>query len=290
MTVVGITDPVDDTSGFLWVSKAEGDFESPLFGYQLGRAVLDNDKGRQACDALQAMVPDGVRVTLYDQGYSVASQPLQAIESTAMAVTMACLAGTFVVLILFAYLFVGRQRETVSVLVSLGTPVGKIRLWLLSGVTVIAGLAALLGAVAGHLLLNTVRQTVLVLAQGLYAVDQRYSEAAIGVGKEAPAMGPVSVWPAIGSGLFVFFLALVLCLFFLWQVRKQSAPRRGKVSARVPRSGTSVTGKGAVRFALLQQNEVGGGPLWFRLHRWFWRFCWDYWPPVYRVPSSKKIR
>lgn len=257
LTVVGITDPVDDTSGFLWVSKAEGHFAGPLFGYQLGRAVLDNDKGRQACDTLQAMVPDGVRVTLYDQGYSVAAQPLQAIESAAMAVTMACLAGTLVVLVLFAYLFVGRQRETVSVLVSLGTPVGKIRLWLLSGVTVVAGLAALLGAVAGYVLLHTIRQTMLDLAQGLYAVDQRYSEAAIGVGKEAPAMGPVSVWPAIGAGLFVFCLALILCLFFLWQVRKQSAPRRGKVSARVPRSGTSVAGKGAFRFAMLSAKRGG---------------------------------
>lgn len=257
LTIVGITDPVDDTSGFLWVSKAEGNFESPLFGYQLGRAVLDNAKGRQACEALQAMVPDGVQVTLYDQGYSAAAQPLQAIESAAMAVTMACLAGTLVVLVLFAYLFVGRQRETVSVLVSLGTPTGKIRLWMLSGAVVVAGVAALAGAAAGYLILSTTWQTVLAAAQGLYAVDQRYSEAAIGVEKKAPDMGPVTVWPAIAAGLFVFLLALVCCLFFLRQGRKQSAPRRGKVTVRVPRSGTSVAGKGAFRFARLSAKRGG---------------------------------
>ena len=71
------------------------------------------------------MVPDGVRVTLYDQGYSTAAQPLQAMESTAMAVTAACAAGVLVVLFLFSYLFVGRQRETVSVLVSPGHPGGQ---------------------------------------------------------------------------------------------------------------------------------------------------------------------
>ena len=118
---MGITNPAEAYSGSLWVSGAEGSFDSPLFGYQLGRAVLDNEKGREASDSLQAIVPDGVRVTLYDQGYSSAAQPLQAIKSTAMAVTAASACGTLVVLILFAFLFVGRERETVSILISLGT-------------------------------------------------------------------------------------------------------------------------------------------------------------------------
>ena len=207
LEVVGITNALEDYPGCLWVSSAEGGFGQPLFGYQLGRAVLDNARGRQAADAIQAMVPDGVRVTLYDQGYSTAAQPLQAMESTAMAVTAACAAGVLVVLFLFGYLFVGRQRETVSVLVSLGTPAGKIRLWLLSGAAVVSGAAALVGAVIGGLSLGGILQAALSSAQDLYAVDQRYSEAAIGVAKEAPALGQLPRWPAVAAGLAVFVLA-----------------------------------------------------------------------------------
>ena len=257
LEVVGVTNPADDYSGCLWVSSAEGGFGQPLFGYQLGRAVLENAQARQTADAIQAMVPDGARVTLYDQGYSTAAQPLQAMESTAMAVTAACAAGVLVVLFLFGYLFVGRQRETVSVLVSLGTPAGKIRLWLLSGAAVVAGAAALAGAVIGGLSLGGILQAALSSAQSLYAVDQRYSEAAIGVARDPAALGQLPRWPAAAAGLAVFVAALTLCLFFLRQARKQTAPKRGRTSVRVPKGGTSTAGGGAPRFAMLSARRGG---------------------------------
>lgn len=77
LTVVGVTNPLKEYQGSVWVSSAEGNFGGPFFGYQLGRAVLDNGKARRRQDALQAMAPDGVRVTLYDQGYSAAASPLR---------------------------------------------------------------------------------------------------------------------------------------------------------------------------------------------------------------------
>lgn len=257
LEVVGITVPSQDYAGCLWVSGGEGGFASPLFGYQLGRAVLDNALGRQAADALQALAPDGVRVTLYDQGWSTAAQPLQAMEATALAVTAACACGALVVLFLFGYLFVGRQRETVSVLVSLGVPAGKVRLWLLSGAAVVAGIAALAGAIVGALSLGAILRAALASAQGLYAVDQRYSQAAIGVAKAAQGLGRLPRWPAMAAGLAVFLAALALCLFFLRLARRQTAPERGRTRVRVPRGGTSTLGRGALRSALLSMGRGG---------------------------------
>lgn len=184
LTIVGVTNALKEYQGAVWVSGTEGGFGEPLFGYQLGRAVLDNRTARQAADALQAMAPDGVRVTLYDQGYSAAAQPLEAMESTASAVTLAAACGTLAVLVLFAYLFVGRQQETVSVLLSLGTPARGIRLWLLSGASVVAGSAAVLGTVIGAVTLRGMLWLALRAAQSLYAVDQRYSQAAVGMALE----------------------------------------------------------------------------------------------------------
>ena len=91
-----------------------------------------------------------------DQGYSAAAQPLETLRTTALAVTLAAAAGALAVLVLFAFLFVGRQRETVQILASLGTPKGKIALWLLSGGALLSGAAALLGGLAGGLLLDRV--------------------------------------------------------------------------------------------------------------------------------------
>lgn len=184
LTIVGVTNALKEYQGAVWVSGTEGGFGEPLFGYQLGRAVLDNRTARQAADALQAMAPDGVRVTLYDQGYSAAAQPLEAMESTASAVTLAAACGTLAVLVLFAYLFVGRQQETVSVLLSLGTPARGIRLWLLSGASVVAGSAAVLGTVIGAVTLRGMLWLALRATQSLYAVDQRYSQAAVGMALE----------------------------------------------------------------------------------------------------------
>lgn len=256
-TVVGITNQSEDYDGCVWVSDAEGGFDGPLFGYQLGRAVLDNAKGRQAVETLQALMPDQVRVTLYDQGYSAAAQPLETLRSTALAITLASGAGALAVLVLFAFLFVGRQRETVQILSSLGTPKGKIALWLLSGSGVISGGAALLGGVAGGVLLDRVISLALSAAQGLYQTDLRYSEAAVGLSRALETSHSPLLWPALCSVLGVFLLSLLLCALFLIQARRQDRPRRGTLKVRTPKGGTSVRGRGVLRFACRNLRRGG---------------------------------
>lgn len=257
LTVVGVTSSLGDYEGWIWVSAAEGGFESPLFGYQLGRVVLDNALARQAVEALEAMAPQQVRVTLYDQGYAAAAQPLETMKSTAVAVTAASACGALAVLFLFAYLFVGRQRETVGILASLGTPKRKIRLWLLSGGAVIAAVAALVGGVTGALTLGRVISAALDASKSLYAADLRYSEAMIGVTRGEIGTAAAPLWPAVAAGCGVFAVALILCVLFLRQAQRQSAPTRGKLSVRVPRGGTSTAGSGAPRFAMLSAKRGG---------------------------------
>lgn len=258
-TVVGITNLSTDYPypGSLWVSGAEGGFQEPLFGYTLARAVLDNVQARSAADRLQALCPDGVRVTLYDQGYSAAAQPMEAMETTALAVTAASLCAALAVLVLFAFLFVGRQRETVEVLASLGTPQGKIRLWLLSGATVLVAAAALVGAVLSRALLGRILDAALTAARSLYAVDERFSESAVGVSLPAASLDAIPGWPAWAAGLGIFCAALLLCLLFLGQALRRSAPRRGRRKTRAPKGATSVRGRGAGRFALLSARRGG---------------------------------
>lgn len=257
LEIVGVTNKQNDYKDLVWTSGAEDGFSAPLFGYTLGVATLDNAKAVQAAEALSALLPPLARLTLYDQGYAAAARPIQAMRGAAQAITLASACGALAVLVLFAFLFVGRQRETVGVLVSLGTPTGKIRLWLLSGAAAISGAAALLGAVIGTLTLGRVTAAAMAMAERLYATDTRYSEAANGLIKESMTADTVPGWPAPVAGAAVFLAALALCLAFLRHARKENAPKQGKVSVRVPRGHTSTGGSGALRFAALSARRGG---------------------------------
>lgn len=257
LEIVGITNPSSDYPNRLWVSDAESGFSAPLFGYSLGMAVLDNRKAVQAAEELSALLPTGVQLTMYDQGYAAAARPIRAMESAAQAITLAAAFGALAVLVLFAFLFVGRQRETVGVLVSLGTPGGKIRLWLLSGASAVSGTAALAGAVIGSLALSRVVTVAMETAESLYNTDTRYSEAVVGLVKESEEIGAIPGWPAPVAGLAVFFAALTLCLIFLRHARKENAPKKGQVSVRVPKGRTSTGGRGSLRFAALSARRGG---------------------------------
>lgn len=257
LTVVGITNANRAYEGCLWVSDAEGGFDGALYGYQLGRAVLDNAGARSAVEALEALMPGQVRVTLFDQGYAAAAQPLETMRATALTITLASAAGALAVLVLFAYLFVGRQRETVDILLSLGTPKRKVTLWLLSGAAVIAGASALLGGLLGGGLLGRVLRAALSSAQSLYEADQRYSESLVGLQRSLAYDAAPPRWPALAAALGVFLAGLLLCALFLRQARRRNAPTRGKRKARIPRGGTATGGRGALRFAL--RNARRGG-------------------------------
>ena len=255
--IVGITNKQSDYAGVIWVSKAEGNFPGALFGYELGRAVLDNNLAVQATSELEKLMPDQVRLTLYDQGYSSAVKPIQELRTTAIVLTVATACGALAVLFLFAYLFVGRQRETVRVMTSLGTPSGKIRLWLLSGASLIALTASAIGTVAGYLSLNGVTAFALLLAQKIFSADALYSNAALGVIREAPKAGGISVWYSLAVGAAVFITSLILCLAFLRQAKREDSLKKGKTKVRLPKGKTSLYGKGAVRFALLSAKRGG---------------------------------
>ena len=256
-TVVGIVNQAEGYEGRVWVSQGETLRQTPLFGYMLGRAVLDNQDAVEAVKQMEAQVPDGVRVTLYDQGYAAAAQPLQAMKATAQGITLASLVGVLAVLCLFAFLFVGRQQQAVDVMVSLGTPKGGIRLWLLSGVTLVAGIAVLAGMAISAGSMQLLVGLALQAAQALYAADRRYSDGALGISKEMELTQQVPLWPAMIAGVVVFVVALLLCVAFLRQAQQKNTLRRGKSRVRVPRSGTSTVGAGALRFAWLSARRGG---------------------------------
>lgn len=257
-TVSGIAATAANYRGTVWVIAEDAD--TPLFGYLLGTVSLRNGQGEEAAEALQALMPERVRVTLLDQGYGNAVQPFREVRKTAVNVLLICSAGVAAVLLLFALLFVGRQGSTVKIMVSLGTPGRDIVLWFLSAMLVICGISVLLGTALGTVLRPAVFHMIEDALNAARAETGRllYSESSLGIVKETAFDPQVPLWPGLLSAAGIVALAVLFCLLFLRIARRGGTRRRGRSRIRVPHGKTSVRGQGGLRFALLSIRR--GGP------------------------------
>ena len=255
--VCGVANMSYDHCGTVWAIGEDAD--TPLFGYLLGTASLRNEEAEAAAEALQALVPEQVRVTLLDQGYGSAVQPFRAVRNTAVNVLFLCSAGIAAVLLLFAFLFVGRQSDTVKIMVSLGTPSCGIARWFLSGALLICGGAAVIGTLLGALLRPAVLRRIAETAAAARVREGplRYSETSLGIVKQTAFDPRIPLWPDLLASLGILVLALLFCLLFLRLARRGGTRRRGKSRVRVPRGVTSVSGRGGLRFALLSIRRGG---------------------------------
>ena len=255
LTVRGVAAFSEDSRGCIW-AVTDGSAPPLLYGCELGTLSLENARGPEAAAALRTLVPENVRVTLLDQGYENAVAPFDSMRTAATAVLIVAAAGVGAVLVLFAFLFVGRQSETIRILTGLGTPARKIRRWLLGGAAMIAGTAALLGGGAGALILPRVMDAVDRRA-GARPTALLYSETSLGMEQalQAAALRPRgAVVPAVCA---VIGAALLFCLLFLAYARRTALASRGRLRARVPRGRTSAAGRGGLRFAWLSVRRGG---------------------------------
>lgn len=255
LTVVGITNVCPEYTAYIWRQMEPP--ETTLFGYRIGIAELENSRAVDAVEAMEGLVPENVRISLLDQGYADAVEPFLALQSTAANVLLLCTVGTAAVLVLFALLFVGRQSDTVRILVSLGTPRRKIALWLLSGALVIAGGASLAGGVLGLVGLPAVFRRIQTQVSGEEEL-LRFSETLISTVKKAEINANAPVWPLVLTVAAILLLALLLCFLFLRVAYRGGTLRRGRSRVRVPKGKTSTFSSGSLRFALLSIRR--GGP------------------------------
>ncbi len=257
LKVSGIIEHSTDYTGTVWAVLDDAD--TPLFGYLLGTVSLRNEDAVEAVEMLQSIVPKQVRVTLFDQGYGNAVQPFQEVRKTAVNVLIICLAGIVAVLMLFAFLFVGRQGETVKIMISLGTPGSKITLWFLSGALLICGVSAFLGTLAGVVLQPYMFDRISLIIESIRSKEGFlwYSENSVGIAKETNFDPVVPMWPDLLVFAGIVAVSLLFCYFFLKLQRRMRTPKRGKSRVYVPKGGTSVHFRGGLRYSLLSIKRGG---------------------------------
>lgn len=251
LQITGILAKSADYYGTVWTVGRNA--ETPFFGYLLATLSLENAHAEEAVVSLRAKAQDGIRITLYDQGYGETVKPFREVRASAQNIFLLSLAGVLVVLFLFAFLYIGRQQETIRTMVCLGTTRPKIALWMLSGAFVLVLLSAGIGAVAARLLTPRLIAKV-VDVSGMHEaahLSLRYSETNVGVIKEAAFAPEIPLWPAILAAAGVVLAAVLLCLIFLVLARRRTTKVRGRSRVRVPHGKTSKHGRGPWRFAHL---------------------------------------
>ena len=254
-TVSGIAKDSSDFSGIVWVIAENAD--TPLFGYLIGTASLDNEEAESAVAKLTALAPERVRVTLLDQGYSNSVQVFRDVKKTARNVLLVCSTGIVGILMLFAFLFVGRQHITVKIMVSMGTPSRSIAKWFLSGTLVLCGFSAILGTVFGAFLQPAVLRMIAEMATQENEGFLWYSETVLGVMKQMAFDPQIPMWPNLLVMPVVVVLAMLFCLWFLRMARQGGTHKRGKVKVHVPHGKTSSLRLGGFGFASLSIRRGG---------------------------------
>ncbi|MBE6990511.1 MAG: ABC transporter permease [Ruminococcaceae bacterium] len=224
----------------------------------LGQLRLDNEGARAFLAAAEPLLPDGVQLRIYDQGYEAVARPLRTMLHTVELVALACLLAGAGFLLLTAWLYVARQHRAGDLMYRLGASRRDVAVYFLSGLAAIAVPAAVLGAVLSAavterisaamsgVLQNAVRRNLSFSADKLALLNQQETDLGAGV--------PPTVCIAIALAMLLVLLAL--CLHFANGTVPRQRTQRIRTAGRSLARTHALTG-GAAKYAWLSGSRGG---------------------------------
>lgn len=137
---------------------------------------LTNGKVEAFLEEMEQYDLPGLSFTFYDQGYSKVSGALASMKETALLLTGIGATAGLGVILLFSLLFVGRQKQNIAIMYSLGTSRGKALSFLLTTVLVVAGVSVAIGGITGCILSDRVLEGVYARNSEGLNLSATYSE------------------------------------------------------------------------------------------------------------------
>ena len=225
--------------------------------YTLGQLRLDNDLAQVFAAQTETLLPDRVRVTIYDQGYAAVSAPLKDMQRIALILSAVCVLAGIAFLVLYGYLLVYRQRKTGRIMLRVGASKRNVYTYFLFGTGLIALPACLIGGIVSAQLSDTLIRLVNRTIANTSGMDLRYSNTNISMRKELSALTGGAGWNVFFLiAAAVFLLALLSCLFFTaLSIRKRRKHRTFRGFKRGAKS-HDLSG-GALKYAFLSIKRGG---------------------------------
>ncbi len=258
--VIGITGANDRYPYAVYLpSKDAGGAVRAVNGCFLGQYRLKNAGAADFAAAAAPLEAFGFRVTVYDQGYAAAVEPMREMLLISAVFLAVCLALAAAVLCLTCHVFVSRQRETAATMLALGSGKRHVHVYFLSAVLAPALPGTLLGCIPGRALQNAVIRFLGRFAARLAAQDLRFSSSRIAAVRtlDFNAEVPISVYIAAALALLAGALLLTLA-FSRGNFREKKKKNRPKRAPRL-RAGRSSRYTGKLKYALLSIRRRPGG-------------------------------
>lgn len=256
-TVVGLTNTYKELANDIFIPKSDSvDLSPNRFSFTLGQAKIDSDMADQFISDILPLLPDRVRLTVYDQGYSGIARPLGDILHFTRIALLVSFAAGIAIISLFGFIFVYKQRDTAVTMRKLGTGKGDVYLYFLFGSGIICLFAVTLGITACSLVSDRIFDLVEKIVRSSGAANLLYSNGNLSISKETDIKLSVKVITYLMTGAVVFALSVLSCrIFAALSIKNRVHKPKAFMAKRESRS-SSLRG-GPLKYAWLSVKRGG---------------------------------
>lgn len=175
-TIVGLFKEMYGYHYTAFIPKPDGDWmPEATISYSLMRMRLVNGSADDLIEELGDKMLRNMRLTVYDQGYNEAAAALKTVKDSAQSLTLICALCAFAIVLLFAYMYIAKQQNSVRIMLALGTGRARTTSYLMIGVTLLALFAVAIGAVAGYYASGEIMNEAYAKAVAERTIDLRFS-------------------------------------------------------------------------------------------------------------------
>lgn len=149
----------------------------PIFA----RGILHNRQAKAYAEQVRRFLPEKVRLDIIDQGYQASIMPVHNMRQVAGIMIAVSLIVGILILWLYMHLYLSNNKETIKVLMSLGTGIKRTVIYLATSCGVTILLAVTIGSNIGYFLSGILIKKVYSYMEQNQIFDYRFSSVGYGI-------------------------------------------------------------------------------------------------------------
>lgn len=202
-------------------------FDNQCIDYTVCRFRLDNAQAAAWQTEVQKYLLPQMQLYVFDHGYADVVGALKTMEEGTDVILIASGISALIILLLFSYLYVAKQKLPVRIMLSLGAGRKKSMMYLIFGALILVLVAVILGAAAGHLASGRIISNAYLDAASGFKYDDRFSNAVVAGARTSFDMRlESSPTDAILSAGIILVSALVLTSLFAFSITRDNALKK----------------------------------------------------------------
>lgn len=250
--IVGVTNDNRDCNYNIYIPKSPDiDYTVNQIGYTIGGAIIDNDGAAEFYNEVVQKLPERMRLTMYDQGYSNAVEPFKDILRVSKIIAVVSIIAALAILVFFGFIFVYRQRDVSDTMIKLGAGKFKVCRYFLYASLTISIIAAILGIWISHVLSGYVTQIVKNIASNYNVYNLGYSNGSLSLIKESAFDNQISDRFLMYIGAVVVFFSLLSCMLFTFATFKKRKKKKKRKITYNRKGHTSTIRSVSLKYSML---------------------------------------